>query len=376
MALPKLLFYTHGLVDGGAERVWACLASAFKERGHEVVFAVDFDAKENRHNLAPGIRLAVLGRSHLLGTKRLARLIAEEKPDIALSAVAGSNLKIAAAAALAHSSMPIIGSYHGFEEWRTGLMSYFAYRTLPFFGKRLSRIVAVSNELSTILVSRWGADAGKMRVLLNPVFVPGNPSVTERDLDNRQDIVLAAGRLVPEKDFGLLIRAFARLNRPKARLVILGKGPEKARLEAEAARLGLNGRVAFPGYSNEPWSHYDNAKCLAVSSRTESFGNVMVEAMAHGLPVVATDCAGPNEILDRGRYGPIVPAGDEAALAAALADALDAPGDPERRRRRAAEYSFANRLPAYAALIAEVLAEAKATPAAAAKRFNANCMAW
>lgn len=375
MALPKLLFYTHGLVDGGAERVWACLASAFKERGHDVVFAVDFDAEENRHNLAPGIRLAVVGRSHLLATHRLARLIAEEKPDVALAAVAGSNLKIAAAAALARSPLPIIGSYHGFEEWRTGLMSYCAYRMLPFFDKRLSRIVAVSNELAGTLVSRWGADRRKMRVLFNPVFAPGNPAVTERELCGRPDVVLAAGRLVPEKDFGLLLRAFARLDRPDARLIILGKGPEQARLEAEAARLGLEGRVAFPGYSNEPWSHYDNAKCLAVSSRTESFGNVMVEAMAHGLPVVATDCAGPKEILDNGRYGSIVPAGDEKALASAIAGALDAPGDPERRRRRAAEYSLANRLPAYAALITEVLAEAKTTPSAA-RRLIANCMAW
>lgn len=375
MALPKLLFYTHGLVDGGAERLWATLATAFKERGHEVIFAVDYEAFDNRASLDPAIPLTVLGRNHGLAIARLARLIGKEKPDVALSAVAGSNLKIAAAAALARQPTPIIASYHGFEEWNSGHASYLAYKLLPVFGKRLSRIVAVSDELATTLIERWHADAGKMRVLLNPVFAPGNARLTADELGRRPDVILAAGRLVPEKNFGFLIRAFAKLNRPGARLVILGKGPDEALLRREILRLGLGDRVTLAGYCREPWPYYDGAKCLAVSSRTESFGNVIVEAMAHGLPVVATDCAGPNEILDRGRFGRIIAQGDEDTFAAALGDVLDRPGDPVDSRARAAEYSFGNRLPAYASLIAEVAAEAKLTALRPARRFSIKCLA-
>ena len=176
-------------------------------------------------------------------------------------------------------------------------------------------------------------------------------------------------------DFATLIRAFAKLTHRRARLVIMGKGPEQRALETLAQDLGVADRVLLPGYCNEPWSWYDRAKCLAVSSRTESFGNVIVEAMAHGLPVVATACAGPNEILDRGRYGTIVRISDAAALAAGIDAALSSPGDPEPRRRRAAEFSFASRFPAYAALIGEVVAETPLQPAKLGKRSVATTLA-
>lgn len=359
MALPKLLFYTHGLVDGGAERLWASLASAFKACGHEVIFAVDFEAEDNRGSLAPGIAVEVLGRNHMQAIRNLSRLLDRERPDVALAAVAGSNIKLVLADLLAATRTPIISSYHGFEEWRTGWMSWLAHRLLPLISARSGRVVAVSDELAKALVNDWGARPGNMEVLVNPVFVPEVGRLpTEAELKARDDVVLAAGRLVPEKDFVTLIRAFAQLERPRSRLVILGKGPERARLEAEARRLGVAGRVALPGFTAEPWQVYAKAKCLAVSSRTESFGNVIVEAMAHGLPAVATACAGPVTILGAGQHGRIVPIGDAAALARALDDVLERPGDPAPRGKRAREFSFASRLPDYAGLIRTVIDEA------------------
>ena len=117
--------------------------------------------------------------------------------------------------------------------------------------------------------------------------------------------------------------------------MILGKGPERERLEAEVRRLGLEGRVDMPGYAAEPWDAYAKAKCFVLSSQSEQFGNVIVEALAYGLPVVSTAAVGPKEILDGGKFGRLVPIGDDAALAAAINDALDDPGDPAKRRARA-----------------------------------------
>ncbi len=366
MPLPKLLFYTHGLVDGGAERLWASLASAFKARGHQVVFAVDFEADDNRACLDPDIELVVLGRNHWRATRTLAALLQRVKPDVALGAVAGSNLKLVAADLLAGTRTPIISSYHGFEEWRTGWMSWLAHRLLPVISARSGRVVAVSDDLAKALVTDWYARASNIDVVLNPVFVPEVARIpTEAELRARKDVILAAGRLVPEKDFATLIRAFARLKRPRAELVILGKGPERSALEAEARRLGVAERVALPGYVAEPWQAYARAKCLAVSSRTESFGNVIVEAMAHGLPAVATACAGPVTILGAGKYGRIVPIGDDVAMARAIEDVLDRPGDPAPRCARAQEFSLANRLPDYASLIRSVIDEARQVQAAA-----------
>src|SRR5487761_2594908 len=91
---PKLLFYIPGLVDGGAERLWACLASAFHARGYPVIFVQDFEASDNRASLDPAIPVFTLGASHRAGVHRLAEILQHEQPDVALSAVAGSNLKL------------------------------------------------------------------------------------------------------------------------------------------------------------------------------------------------------------------------------------------------------------------------------------------
>lgn len=354
----KILFYTHGLVDGGGERLWSCLATAFKARGNDVIFAQDFEAEDNRPNLDPAIPLFTLGRKHLRAVRRLAALLRKEKPDIALSAIGGSNTKLLLAKWLAGAQTKTIITYHGFKEWRTGVLSFITYLFLPIMSALADRTVAVSDELRNELITKWGARSDRTECILNPVFYPKSAYVpTEAELRARSEVFLAVGRLVPEKDFTTLIRAFARLQRPHAQLVILGKGPDEAKIRAEAKRLGVNHRLTLPGYSKEPWKYYEQARCFVLSSNSEPFGNVVVEALAHGLPVVATACAGPQEILRHGEFGRIVAVGNDLQLAHAMASALDQAGDPLSRRRRADDFSFEVRVPAYEALIAEVFGE-------------------
>ena len=354
----KILFYTHGLVDGGGERLWSCLATAMKKRGHDVVFAQDFEADENRTNLDSSIPLVTLGRGHFRAVKRLAELLRTEKPDVALSAIGGSNTKLMLAKWLARSPVKSIITYHGFREWKTGLLSLITYLGLPVLSALADCTVAVSDGLREQLISKWGARPEKTITILNPVFYPNAARVPSKaELEARPEVLLAVGRLVPEKDFITLVRAFARMDRPTARLVILGKGPEEAKIIAELNRLGIRHRVSMPGYSKEPWQHYAEAKCFVLSSNSEPFGNVVVEAMAFGLPVVATACSGPQEILRHGEFGRIVAAGNDLQLAHAMAGALDNPGDPAVRRKRADDFSFEVRVPAYEQLIAKVLGE-------------------
>jgi glycosyltransferase involved in cell wall biosynthesis len=361
MTAPRILFYTHGLVDGGGERLWACLATAFKERGYDVLFAQDFEADENRHNLDPSIPVHTLGRNHVGATRNLARLLATEKPDVALAAIGGSNLKLLLASLLSRApTLPVI-TYHGEMEWKTGWLSYFSYAGLPLLSRWATRTVAVSDGLNDLLRTKWRAYQGRLVTIFNPVFYP--PAIglpTAGELASRDNIVISVGRLVPEKDYLTLVRAFARLKTKDARLVILGKGPEEARIAAEIRKLRIENRVAMPGYMNEPWSVYQSAKCFVSSSRSEPFGNVVVEAMAYGLPVVATACSGPHHILDHGTYGRIVGIGNHMQLAEAIDATLKHPGDPAMRQRRAEEFSLAERVPAYEALIREILNEAHA----------------
>jgi glycosyltransferase involved in cell wall biosynthesis len=359
MTVPRILFYTHGLVDGGGERLWACLASAFKQRGYDVIFAQDFDADDNKHNLDPSIPVHTLGRNHLVATHRLARLLRAEKPDVALAAIGGSNLKLLLASMLSGAPTLSVITYHGEMEWKTGWLSYFSYAGLPLLSRWATRTVAVSDGLRYLLKTQWRAYRPRLVTIFNPVFFPSAiaiPSASE--LAGRENLILSVGRLVPEKDYVTLIRAFARLKTPDARLVILGKGPEQGRIEAEIKKLRLEGRVMLPGYLKEPWTVYGSAKCFVSSSNSEPFGNVVVEAMAYGLPVVATACSGPHHILDHGTYGRIVGIGNAMQLAQAIDATLAQPGDPAVRRARAEEFSFDARVPAYEDLIREILSEA------------------
>lgn len=154
-------------------------------------------------------------------------------------------------------------------------------------------------------------------------------------------MILGAGRLVAQKGFITLSRAFARVIEYRtARLIIIGEGKQRAYLEDEATKLGISESLILPGWVQDPHAWVARADLFALSSTHEGLSNVLIEAMACGCPVVSTDCPhGPSEILDGGRYGPLVPVGDVKALAGAMIRQLDAPQPAEQLRSRARAFS-------------------------------------
>ena len=163
--------------------------------------------------------------------------------------------------------------------------------------------------------------------------------------------MLGVGRFDRAKNFALLIEAFARMSEP-ARLVLLGEGVERSRLEALARTLGVAHRVHMPGFVTDPAPWYRRAAVHAVASDCEGFGNTIIEALATGTGVVVADCAGaPPELLGHGRYGTIVPAGDKAAMAAALSKAIRQPPDPAPLIARARDFSLEACLNRYEAML-------------------------
>ncbi len=355
----ELLFYTHALVGGGAERVWARLASGFAARGDRVTFVVDFEAQEALGLLTKDVRLEILPRGHAGSTRRLSRLIAERRPAATLSAISVSNLKHAAAAALAGRRDRAILSYHGFFASEPERLSRIGYRLTPLLARATAATVAVSEGLRTDLVKGFRAPAARVTTILNPAAPEPFPiALSAAALAVRAPLVVALGRLVPDKDFVTLLRAFARLDNVEARLVILGEGPERARLESEIRSLALDGRVSMPGFAGDPGEILAKARCLALSSRREAFSLVCVEALAYGLPVVATACGGPTEIINAAALGHIIPVGDVAAMARALAACLADPGDPTPRQKRALDFTLDAALDRYEWLIESVTTHA------------------
>ena len=339
-----ILFYTHAFSGGGAETVFARLADAFSRAGDTVIFAADHRGPTPPTD-RPTLRHVLLGPGHAGATRHLAALLRDERPDASFSALGAQNLKHLAAALVAGRRDRCVLGYHGFAAAEPRPFAHASYRASPLTTRLAARSICVSDALLADIRGRWRADATRTLRIYNPV---PRPIVTAPRAT--PPLVLACGRLIAGKRFVDLVEAFANVDLPDATLAILGEGPERGAIEATVARLGLGGRVALPGHVDDPSPWYARASCVAVASESESFGLTVAEALAHGVPVVSTDCGGPPEILEGGRYGMIVPIGDRTALASAITAILAAPTDPALLKARAEDFSIEAIHAAYASL--------------------------
>ena len=210
-------------------------------------------------------------------------------------------------------------------------------------------VVAVSQGVAEDLVATLGLPRQRITTIYNPVVTPKlgvlageAPPHAWLGEDTGWPVIVGAGRLVASKNFPLLLKAFAKLReRRPARLLILGEGPERGRLEALAHDLALTDCVALPGYVANPYAAFSRAALFVLSSDHEGLPTVLIEALACGCPVVSTDCpSGPAEILEYGRYGELVPVDDAGALADAMERALRSPLSAVQLRRRGMEFGL------------------------------------
>jgi glycosyltransferase involved in cell wall biosynthesis len=210
-------------------------------------------------------------------------------------------------------------------------------------------------------------DEARLEVIPNFVDAPRIRAAAEAPLPDwakpifQKPVVIAVGRLEPQKSFDVLIRAHARMRAAgtDSHLLILGVGSLEAELKALVAELGVESSVFMPGFADNPHALMRRATAFALSSRFEGLPMVLLEALALGCPIVSTDCpSGPAEALDGGRAGVLVPLGDDASLAQALARVVsDGPWREDLRQRalvRAEELSAERALKAWESLLATV----------------------
>jgi len=327
------------LGEGGADRVTVTLLRDLPRERFRLGLALMREEGALLSEVPEDVAVYDLGaRSLWTVTGPLTRLLQTRPPDVVFATCGGMSVPaVLAARRAAFRGRIVLSERNGLvrdqPRWKSRLLVALKRRLF----RRADLVTAVSDGVREDVVRRLHLPPRRVITVYNPVVTPDLERLAAESLPPPWDepgrpFVLAAGRLVPAKGFESLLRAFASLRRRDCALVILGEGPLRGRLEALARSLSIADDVALPGFDANPLRWMSRCSAFALSSGFEGLPGVLIQAMACGAPVVATDCPfGPAEIVEDGRDGFLVPVGDEGALAGALGRAVSL--EPEARRR-------------------------------------------
>lgn len=361
----KISLFLPSLRGGGAERVMVNLAREFAEQGLEVDLVLARVEGPYLSQVAPGVRVVDLHASRVLASlPGLACYLRRERPHVLFSALDHANIVAVMARRLAGVPTRVVVSIHNIASVASRTSTHLRARFLPYLASKFypgaDAIVAVSRGVAEDLVRISGIPLECIKVIYNPIVTMELVTRAQEPVEHpwfapgELPVILGVGRLTKLKDFPTLIQAFAqvRADHP-ARLMILGEGEDRHKLETLIQQLGLEREVALPGFADNPYAYMARSAVFVLSSACEGLGNVLIEAMACGCPVVSTDCpSGPAEILENGKYGPLIPVGDVEQMARTIQMVLDSPADREGLRVRAAAFSLKSSCEQYLRLLA------------------------
>ncbi|MGE4351542.1 MAG: glycosyltransferase, partial [Bdellovibrionales bacterium] len=367
-----IAFLLSDLQNGGTEWFAINLARNFKKRGYGVVFLL----ANERGDLLPLIReeFPIIGLGgdgySLIGLCRslppLLRYLRQTPPDVMISGLPLVNMLAGVASFLAQSKTKLIVVEHI-------RLCPKATQTCWFRHILKSWMIKISHALATdyVCVSQTVArDLYKVfpkdrsilnKIIYNPIIPENFKELVDSPVDHpwlkkkREHpfpLCVSVGRLLKNKDYLTVIDAFTRLRQqlPQARLLILGEGEERAVLEASIREKNLEDAVSLPGPVPNVFPYLKAADLFVLASHSEAFGNVIVEALACGVPIVSTDSGGPREILCDGVYGKLVPVAEPAAMAQAMLETLESTPDRNKLQQRGLRFAVNEAADAYVRL--------------------------
>ncbi|MCH8877475.1 MAG: glycosyltransferase [Chloroflexi bacterium] len=334
----RMAVFVPSMIGGGAERIALNLAGGMSEHGYDVDLVLARAEGPYLAEVPESVRVIDLRASRTLTSlPSLVRYLRRERPQAMLSVLGHANLIALWARRLAGVPTRVVVSVRNTlsrsaqrsPNLRKRLMLKLVRRYYPW----ADGIVAVSKGVADDLSQVAGIARDRIQVIYNPIVTPTLQAKARASLNHpwfmngQTPVVLSVGRLTAtnQKDYPTLIKAFAqvRLSR-SARLLILGEGEQRSKLEAMVKQLGLEQDVSLPGFVANPYPYMAHASVFVLSSRWEGLPGVLIEGLYCGVPVVATDCpSGPREILKDGQYGQLVPVGDANALARAIEVSLE-----------------------------------------------------
>jgi glycosyltransferase involved in cell wall biosynthesis len=357
----RILIPVHSFEPGGSERVALRLARAWRSLKHDVDIVIGRD-EGPRPAFTDGMAFDVLQRGALSTAPfetawmiaKLPGRIRATQPDVIFCP--GNSYAVVAVAMkllLGAACPPILLKIsNDLDRPDMNRVEQFFYRLwCRAQGRTIDRFSALCAAMSVPARAALGVSNDKMVTVDDPVLLHAEGEAlgaARREVRprHRGRRFLAVGRLAPQKNFPLLLRAFARIAEPDDRLTILGEGPDRGKLEQLAARLGVQDQVLMPGHVGSTQEWLVGCDLFVLSSDYEGLPAVVVEALAAGVPIVTTDCSASMQgLLDHGRLGRLVPLRDEAALASAMAAPLAA--DPRRSADMAFRFTVDQGAPAF-----------------------------
>jgi N-acetylgalactosamine-N,N'-diacetylbacillosaminyl-diphospho-undecaprenol 4-alpha-N-acetylgalactosaminyltransferase len=372
MRKEQLIFLIPSLAGGGAERVASTLLP-YLARHFDLTLALLEDRRS--YPVPTDIRVAAFSRSlnsqaahvtripyHILA---LTRLIRRHSARIVLSFIEQANIINIMASYITGQQAVISQRTNPRQQYEgKGLLGKIISQTSGRLYPKAARIIAVSNGIKEIIVSDYKLDVRRIKVIPNPVDIAsmGKMSKKEPSIALPGDYLLHVGRLnVKTKAHDILLNAFKKLHsfHPDLKLILVGDGPDKKQIEVMVKNLDLDKSVILAGWRENVYAFMARAKALVLCSRYEGWPNVLVEAMACGCPVIATDCqTGPREILDDSKYGLLVPVDDPEALAHSveklLADESRRAYFQEQARKRAHDFDLEQIGPKYVNILQSI----------------------
>ncbi len=329
----KIAIFLPHMGVGGVERSTSILAHKLAELGHDVT-VLSLGKNPEPSHLFDGLKYHHFPSKRVsTGVPRIAGYLRREKPDAVISAQSYANVGIVFACMLARFKGRIVLSERlnvsASTDSDRSLKTRITRLLMRLLYRRATGIVAISQGVADDLAQITRLAPERFTVIHNPVNHPDIHVKAREEVDcdwlNDASLrtVVTVARLERQKDVASLIRAFAQLEPDDLRLLIIGDGSERSKLESLAVDLSVSNRVGFTGAVSNPYKYMARSQLFVLSSLYEGLGNVLVEALALRLPVVSTDCpSGPAEILEYGRFGMLVKPGDPSALAEGMTTAL------------------------------------------------------
>lgn len=369
MKVRRVAFHFTDLSSGGVEKMRLALSRELIRLGYDVDLVVCRASGEYRDQVPAGVRLVDLKAKRARNSLfPLIRYLRDERPDVLVSSMGIPNIVSLIAGMLTRKRTPIYVTQHNALTSQARSKRDFQQALVPVFYRmllpRADGVLAVSSGVADDMAKATGFPRENITVLYNPAY----PQELEKALaeafdqpffEQGEPVVVAVGRLIEQKAFDNLIDAIALVNTQRSvRLAILGVGPLRKSLEEQVKKLDLQSKVHFYGFQANPLIFMKHAALVAMSSRYEGFGNVLVEALACETPTVSTDCpSGPSEVLADGLYGLLVPVGDVNAISQAILKTLSSDIDRISLANRAQEFSAEAVTQRYLAAIFPYVAE-------------------